>query len=129
MQEVILIGRQERIIAVDALQWREQVAHSRHDHHDNSTHLSFMTPDHHRIRNFVVTELPRNDGKPLSAQVISQRLSLPLARVNAIFDDLQRHLFFLVLNPVGEVCWAFPVTSEPTPHRLLFSSGERTYAA
>jgi hypothetical protein len=76
-----------------------------------------------------VTELPRNDGKPLSAQFIAERLSLALDMVIAILDDLQRHLFFLVLNPAGEVSWAFPVTSEPTPHRLRFSSGERTYAA
>ena len=72
---------------------------------------------------------PRSHGKPLSAQTISERLSLPLAQVIAILEDLQRHLFFLVLNPVGEVCWAYPVTCETTPHRLRFRSGERIYAA
>ncbi len=126
MNEIILIGRQAQIIEADAGQWREQVAHS---HHDSSTHFSFMTREHHRVRNFVVTELPRNNGKPLSAQVIAGRLSLPLNMVIAILDDLQRHLFFLVLNPAGDVAWAFPVTAEQTPHRLRFSSGERTYAA
>jgi hypothetical protein len=126
VNEIILIGRQSQIIEADAGQWRKQVMHS---HQDSSTHLGFMTRDHHRIRNFVVTELPRNDGKPLSAQVIAERLSLALDMVIAILDDLQRHLFFLVLNPAGEVFWAFPVTLEQTPHRLRFSSGERTYAA
>ena len=126
MQEIILIGRQEHIIEADAEQFRREVMHS---HHQPSTRLGFMTPDHHRVRNFAVTELPRNAGKPLSAQTISARLSLPLAQVITILEDLQRHLLFLVLNPAGEVCWAYPVTCEPTPHRLRFSSGERTYAA
>ena len=47
----------------------------------------------------------------------------------ALLDDLQKHLFFLVLNPAGDVNWAYPVTAEKTPHRLRFSSGELTYAA
>lgn len=126
MKEIILIGRKEHIMEADAGQFRREVAHS---HQQPSTRLSFMTPDHHRIRNFAVTELPRNDEKPLSAQSISERLSLPLAQVIAILDDLQRHLFFLVLNTASEVSWAYPVTSEPTPHSLRFSSGECTYAA
>lgn len=126
MGEVLLIGRQAQIIEADAVQWRRQVAHS---HHQPSTHFSFMTPDHHRVRNFAVVELPRNGGKPLSAQVISERLSLPLARVVTILDDLQEHLVFLVQRPAGEVCWAFPVTIASTPHHLRFSSGERINAA
>ena len=126
MQEIILIGRQDHIIEADAGPVREQVAHS---HHQPSTRLSFMTPDHHRVRNFAVSELPRSKGKPLSAQPISERLSLSLAQVIALLQDLQRHLFFLVLNPAGEVCWAYPVTCQPTPHRLRLGSGERIYAA
>lgn len=126
MGEVILIGRQAQIIEADAVQWRRQVAHS---HHQHSTHLSFMTTDHHRVRNFAVVELPRNEGKPLSAQSISECLSIPLARVIAILDELQQRLLFLVQQPAGEVCWAFPITVAPTPHHLRFSSGERIYAA
>ena len=126
MSEVILIGKQEHIIEADAEQWRRQITRS---HLQPSTHLSFMTRNHHRIRNFAVTELPRSGGKPLSAQHISKCLSLPLAEVMAILDDLQRHLVFLVQQPAGEVRWAYPVTIEPTPHHLRFSSGERIYAA
>ena len=88
-----------------------------------------MTGDHHLIRNFVVRELPRNQGKPLSAEDIANRLQLPLPRVNALLDDLEKHLFFLVRNEIGEVSWAFPVTTDRTPHHLSFNSGERTFAA
>jgi len=43
--------------------------------------------------------------------------------------DLQKNLFFLVRNDIGEISWAFPVTCDITPHRLSFSSGEGVFAA
>jgi hypothetical protein len=46
-----------------------------------------------------------------------------------VLDDLQRHLFFLVRDSNGEVSWAFPVTSDRTPHHLDFSSGEKLWGA
>jgi hypothetical protein len=126
VKDVILIGKQERILEVPAENWRKHLADAQHH---SSTRLSFMTGDHHLIRNFVVRELPRNHGKPLSAKDISLRLDLPLPKVTAILDDLEKHLFFLVRNEMGEVSWAFPVTTDRTPHRLSFSSGERIFAA
>jgi hypothetical protein len=126
MKDNILIGRREKILEVSAEHWRKHLADAQHH---SSTRLSFMTSDHHLIRNFVVRELPRNHGKPLSAEDISLRLDLPLPRVTAILDDLEKHLFFLVRNEIGEVSWAFPVTTDRTPHRLSFSSGERIFAA
>jgi hypothetical protein len=126
MKDVILIGRQARILEVPAENWRKHLANARQH---SSTRLGFMTPDHHRVRNFVVFGLPRNHGKPLRAEDIAQQLQLSLSTVKSLLDDLQKHLFFLVLNPTGEVSWAFPVTVEKTPHRLYFSSGERIFAA
>jgi len=126
MNDSILIGRQDKIIAIAADTWRQHLAQAQQH---GSTRLSFMTDDHHRVRNFVVSELPRNDGKPLTAEDIAHRLLLPLTRVVAMLDELQKHLFFLVLNDAGEVSWAFPVTSDKTPHRLSFSGGESIFAA
>lgn len=124
MSEFILIGRGEHIIKVDAKNWRRHLEQSRHT---SSTRHSFMTPEHSRVRNFAVSELPR--GNPLSAQTISTLLDMPLDRVYSILDDLQQHLFFLVQNAAREVCWAYPVTTEQTPHRLSFSTGEHIFAA
>ncbi len=90
--------------------------------------LSFMTPEHHRVRNFVVSELPRA-GIALPPATIASRLDLAPEQVSHILDDLERHLFFLFRNPQGEVAWAYPVTVDPTPHRVTFSSGEQIYAA
>ncbi len=90
--------------------------------------LHFMTPDHHRVRNYVVSALPQS-GAPLEPQAIARMLDLPLERVAGILDDLETHLTFLVRNNQGAVSWAFPLTVEKTPHALLFDSGERLYAA
>ena len=126
MKDTILIGRREKMVAVPAEDWRKHLARARQH---SQIRLSFMTVDHHRIRNFVVRELPCKQGKPLSADEISRRLDLPIARVVAMLEELQKNLFFLVLNSSGEVSWAFPVTSDWTPHRLNFSSGESIFAA
>jgi len=126
MKDVILIGRGEMILEVPAEEWRKHLAAARHH---SSSRLNFMTGNHHLVRNFVVSALPRNRGDALRPEDISRRLNLPLTRVNAILEDLQKHLFFLVLNSAGEVSWAFPVTSEKTPHRLSFGTGEHVFAA
>jgi hypothetical protein len=91
--------------------------------------LGFMTPPHHAVRNFVVLELPRNQGRPLSPARIAFALQLDLSLVIQLIDDLERHLFFLVRDARGNVSWAFPVSSDRTPHRLRFSTGESIYAA
>ena len=90
--------------------------------------LAFMTEDHHRVRNFVVGELPRRSG-PLGPDLIAHELDLPIARVHAILMELEKNLFFLTRNDDGAVAWAYPLTVERTQHHLSWSSGERLYAA
>jgi hypothetical protein len=90
--------------------------------------IAFMTPEHHRVRDFAVLELPRR-GRPLPPEEIARGSSLPLARVAEILDELERHLTFLYRNRDGAVAWAYPVTVEPTPHRITLNGRERLYAA
>lgn len=90
--------------------------------------LEFMTPDHHRVRNFVVLELPRR-GRALPAREIAESLDLDAERTREIVAELDERLFFLVRNDEGAVSWAFPVTVDRTPHRLTFSTGERLHGA
>jgi len=90
--------------------------------------LGFMSPDHHRVRNFAVKELPRV-GEPLSPGLIAKQLDLPIDRVEAILDDLAQNMTFVCLDDEGAVTWAYPVTVEATPHRLTFENGERMTAA
>jgi hypothetical protein len=86
-----------------------------------------MSQDHHRVRDFAVTELART-GAPLSPEAIAAALGLPLTRTGTVLDDLERHLTFLFRNERGEVTWAYPVTVDETPHAARFSSGEEAYS-
>lgn len=125
MSEVILIGQGRRIVEHSRQEWERGLAHV--PLHAEAR-LGFMTTEHHLVRNFVVRELPRA-GKALSPGFISQELDLPLPRVIAILDELEKGLFFLFRNEKGAVAWAYPVTVDRTPHQVTFSSGEQLYAA
>jgi hypothetical protein len=125
MEEKILLGRDRQIVEIPRSIWEQHLAqiplHSQ-------VRLNFMTDAHHRIRYFVVKELV-NRQKPIEPEFISEKLKMPLKHVNFILEELERKLFFLVRNDQGAVAWAYPVTVETTPHRLIFSSGECLYGA
>lgn len=91
--------------------------------------LDFMTPRHHAVRNFAVLQLPRNAGRPLNPSQIANGVGLDSATVIELLDELEAHLFFVVRDVRGDVSWAFPVTSDDTPHALHFSTGERIFGA
>ena len=120
MKDNLLLGLWRYTLPIPSLIWRKQVR--------GAAHLDFMAEDHHRVRNFVVTELPRV-GKPLSREFIAGELGLPLTRVTDILDELERHMTFLFRNEEGDVAWAYPVTVDATPHHVSFSTGERINAA
>lgn len=90
--------------------------------------IGFMTEDHHQVRNFVVKTLPEY-GRPLSADKIAQDLNLGLERVSVILDELEKNKFFIFRNKEKEVAWAYPVTTEVTPHKAYFPNGETIHAA
>ena len=123
--DTILLGRGRELTHVPRERWEKDLA--RAPEHIGRR-LDFMSQEHHRVRNFVVRELPRVGG-PLSPKEISEGLDLTLARTLEILTDLEERLFFLVRNPGGHVSWAFPVTVESTGHQLRFSTGERLEAA
>jgi hypothetical protein len=125
MTEHILVGRGKEIARHPAEAFRRHLESALET---RSPRLAFMTREHHLVRDRVVTEIPRV-GTALAPELIAEKTGLELGQVAAILDDLESHLFFLVRNRQGEVSWAFPVTSEPTSHRLELSTGETTYAA
>jgi hypothetical protein len=125
MNDTILVGRGREITPIPRAEWE---AHLSKVPEGMKTRLSFMSSEHHRVRYFVVRTLPRM-GRPIAPEFISARLKLPLDRVNEILTELEEKLFFLVRDYQGHVSWAYPVTADETAHRLIFSSGERLYAA
>lgn len=126
MQNAVLVGKKKALDTIPFAELRRNLEQARPR---IAARLDFMTPDHHAVRYFAVRELPSQRGKPLSPAGIAQGTGLPLARVKKILAELEKRLFFLVRDKAGAVAWAFPVTRDRTPHRLLFSSGERSFAA
>jgi len=120
MNDTLFLGVGRHLTPIPAAVWH------RHVHGD--ANLEFMSADHHRIRNFVVVELPRVN-QPISMDYISQSLNLPLVQVVKIVDDLEKHMKFLYRSDGSSVTWAYPVTVDVTPHQITFSTGEQIYAA
>jgi hypothetical protein len=125
MRQDILIGRGREMLEIPRQRWESGLVEVP-DHAVDR--LSFMTREHHLVREFVVKELPRV-ARPLGEATIAEALGLSGGQVRGILDDLEHHLFFLLRNEEGAVSWAYPVTVERTPHRLTFSTGERLHAA
>ena len=125
MSATILKGKGSSLIAEPQAAWEEHLARAPQEYRKL---LQFMSDDHHRVRYYVVVELPRW-GRPLAPEAIAQALGMAETRVRAVLEELEQKLFFLVRDAEGAVSWAFPVTAVGTPHHLHFSTGERLDAA
>ena len=125
MTNSLLPGLGRYLIPVPRLIWQRQVTGSGRD---ARARVTFMTDEHHRVRDFVVRELPRV-RTPLSPELIAENLALPRQQVKLILNQLEEHMSFLFRNREGAVVWAYPVTVDHTPHRVTFSTGEHVNAA
>jgi hypothetical protein len=125
MNKSLLPSIWKHVLRMPGLIWQAEVNHHTQKGHNR---VGFMSADHHKVRDFVVLEIPRR-GKPIPAEEIASGVNLPLQRTQEILDELERRMTFLFRNERGEVVWAYPVTAEPTPHRIRFSTGEQIYAA
>lgn len=90
--------------------------------------IAFMTPEHHAVRNFAVTEIAAT-GAPVSIRAIADALTLPEEKVRAIVDELESRMVFLWCGDRQAVSWAYPVTSDKTPHRIEYADAKPTYGA
>ena len=124
MNGSILLGLGRHTIPIPGFVWKRLVKATARKARAG---LAFMSADHHRVRDFVVTELPRV-AAPLSPDLIARKLSLSIDRVTAMLGELERRLTFLFRNAEGAVTWAYPVTVDETPHHGTFSTGEHAYS-
>jgi hypothetical protein len=121
LDKSLLLGWWRAMVPIPSPIWKKQIQ-------GEPSKLDFMSEEHHRVRNFVVRELPRL-AKPLTPAFIAQNLDLSQSKVIELLDELEQNMTFLFRNEDGAVTWAYPVTVDPTPHLVTFSSGEQIYAA
>lgn len=125
MNKSLLLGIKRWMFRIPRPIWQQEVVRSARA---SAKSLAFMSVDHHRVRDFVVRELPRL-AMPMPPELISRSLEMDPGQVISILDELERNRTFLYRNEWGAVTWAYPVTVEPTPHRISFSTGENIFAA
>ena len=124
MTDSLLLGLGRHMIPIPRMVWQRLVkARAR----EIRARLGFMSEDHHRVRDFVVTELPRA-GAPVPPESIAEELGLAIPLVESLLTELEEHLTFLFRNDQGAVTWAYPVTVDETPHHARFSTGEEAYS-
>ena len=125
MRKKLMLGLWRYIINVPPFLWEKQISKMKRK---LQTEYSSLSREHHSVHHFVVRELPYV-GKPLSPELVADKLHIPVDGVRTILDDLEKGMTFLFRNNNGEVVWAYPVTVDKTPHHLSFSTGEELYAA
>jgi len=125
MNRSLLVDLKRFLLRIPRPIWQQEVVRSARSAERS---LAFMTTEHHKVRDFVVREMPRI-AEPIPPQMIAQNLNMGLEQVVSILDTLEKNMTFLYRNEQGAVDWAYPVTVEETPHRITFSTGEQVYAA
>ena len=125
MKDKIYLGVGHYFIPIPSFIWRRLVAKTANDAEGN---LNFMSADHHKVRDFVVTQIPQIDG-PISTATIAENLDMRVEDAKRIIDELERGMTFLYRSRPEGVTWAYPVTVDSTPHRVTFNSGVQTFAA
>ena len=91
MNKSLLLGVWRFLLRLPPPIWQQEVERSARA---SEKSLAFMTADHHKIRDFVVRELPRY-AKPIPPEAIAQSLFMGLERVVAILDELEKNMTFL----------------------------------
>lgn len=123
--ESVLVARGTSLERMPAAQWQANVRSATNRMRQR---LAFMSSEHHAIRNFVVSALPRMQ-RPILITEIARGVAIADTRVEQILIELERNLFFVVRNAGGDVTWAFPVTADPTAHHIDTGSGQRIFGA
>ena len=122
MKNGILLGLGRHMIPVPGFIWTRVVAGK------TDVNLDSMTPDHHRVRDYAVRAMPQSQG-PITPETIATKLEMPLERVVEILDELEKRMTFLYRGSGSAVTWAYPMTSDVTPHLINFEGGEQVHAA
>ncbi len=125
MNKNLLLGFWKHLIPIPRPIWHRIVGRNAGE---NRGRLASMTAEHHKVRDFVVLNLPKC-GVPLTPAYIAENVGLSLTRTREILAELEKGMTFLFRNDQGEVAWAYPVTVEQTPHHITLSTGEQIYAA
>jgi hypothetical protein len=124
MFERVLLGVGQRMIPVPEWLFRPMVQRDTR----KLARRPDLEPDERRVQHFAVREIPRR-REPIAPEVFAEELDLSLDEVSLILDELERRMTFLCRKGGENVNWAYPVTSEQTPHQVRIDGGAAFSAA
>ena len=124
MFETVLVGVAKRMIPVPEFIFRPMVQRDT----ARLANRPELEPDQRRVQHFAVREIPRRRS-PIAPEVFAAELDLPLVEVLQILDELERRMTFLCRRGGADVNWAYPVTSDETPHQVRIDKGAAFSAA
>ena len=80
------------------------------------------------VHHFIVVKMAVVKG-PITAEMIADKLRIPIDRVNEIIDKLENLKTFVYHGDGKGINWAYPFSLENTGFRMTASSGEQFFAA
>ncbi len=87
-----------------------------------------LSPEERTIHHFIVSRMTKTKT-PLTAELVGKELDLPIDRVEATIDKLEKLKTFLYRSDGKGINWAYPLSLEDTGHKITDSTGERFFAA
>ncbi len=87
-----------------------------------------LSEEERRVHHFIVLKMAVVKD-PITAELISNELSMSLDRVNEIIDKLESLKTFVYRSDGRGINWAYPLSLDNTGFRMTASSGEQFFAA
>jgi len=120
----VLLGVGRRMVPVPEVLFRPMVRRDA----NKLAKRSCLETDERRVQHFAVREIPRR-SEAIAPEVFARELDLPIDEVHQILDELERRMTFLCRRGGEDVNWAYPVTTDETPHQLRIDGGAAFSAA
>lgn len=87
-----------------------------------------LTEEERKVHHYVVDRMS-TAKKPITAELISDELGMPLKVVEEIVDKLEVLKTFLYRSNGEGINWAYPLSLDDTGHKLIVNTGESFNAA
>ena len=87
-----------------------------------------LSEEEQRVHHFVVKKMAVAN-EPITAELISEELAIPLEKIGKIIDKLEGLKTFLYRSDGKGINWAYPLSLDNTGHKMTVSTGEEFSAA
>ncbi len=87
-----------------------------------------LSEEERKIHYFIVRKMAVA-GEPITTELVSEELGMPVNMVEKTIDKLEGMKTFLYRSDRKGIDWAYPLSLNNTGHRMTVSTGEEFFAA